>query len=69
MSGHKSEVSASAPETLFLNPILVLVKVYISAVEGIKGMSQDSALPIKGLSVPVRSVINQVGSAAKSCPY
>ena len=69
MSSHESEMGAATPESLDLDPVLLLVKVNISSVKWIESVSQNSALPIKGLSVPVRAVINEVQSVAKHCPY
>ena len=69
MSSHESEMGAATPESLDLDPVLLLVKVDISSVKGLKCVSQNSALPIKGLSVPVRAVINEIQSVAKHCPY
>ena len=69
MSSNKAEVGAATPESLGLDPVLLLVKVDISSVQGVECVSQNSALPIKGLPVPVSAVINQLQSAAKLCPY
>ena len=69
MSSNEAEVGAATPESLGLDPVLLLVKVDISSVQGVECVSQYSALPIKGLPVPVSAVINQLQSAAKLCPY
>ena len=69
MSGHETEMGAATPESLGLDPVLLLVKVDISAMQGVECVGQNSALPIKGLPVPVSAVINQLQSAAKLCPY
>ena len=69
MSGYEAKMCAATPESLDLDPVLLLVKVDISSVKWIESVSQNSALPIKGLSVPVCAVINEVQSVAKHCPY
>ena len=69
MSGHEAKMCAATPESLDLDPVLLLVKVDISPVQGVECVSQNSALPIKGLPVPVGAVINEAHSAAKHCPY
>ena len=69
MSSNEAEMCAATPESLGLDPVLLLVKVDISSVQGVECVSQDSALPIKGLPVPVSAVINELQSAAKLCPY
>ena len=69
MSSNEAEVGSATPESLGLDPVLLLVKVDISSVQGVECVSQNSALPIKGLPVPVSAVINQLQSAAKLCPY
>ena len=69
MSSHESKMGAATPESLDLDPVLLLVKVDISPVQGIECVGQHSALSIKGLSVPVCAVINELQSVAKHCPY
>ena len=66
MSSNKAEVGAATPESLGLDPVLLLVKVDISSVQGIECVSQNSALAIKGLSVPVCPVINELPSRCQT---
>ena len=66
MSGHETEMGAATPESLGLDPVLLLVKVDISSVQGIECVSQNSALAIKGLSVPVCPVINELPSRCQT---
>ena len=68
MSGYEAKMCAATPESLDLDPVL-LVKVDISPMQGVICVSQNSALPIKRLPVPVGAVINEAQSAAKHCPY
>ena len=56
MSSHEPEMGAATPESLDLDPVLLLVKVDISPMQGVKCVSQNSALPIKRLPVPVSAV-------------